>query len=90
MKKLVFAMQVFGIIASFPIYVTLQMNHSLPENKNHISIKEKTEETTIRVSLNAEAQNENSVPVKILTGSAAQPIKREIIKALAEAVQKRY
>ena len=31
MKKLVFAVQVFGIIAMFPIYVILEMNHGTSE-----------------------------------------------------------
>jgi len=37
MKKLVFAAQVFGLLAMFPIVVFLEMNHAtgrLPENVN--------------------------------------------------------
>jgi len=37
MKKLVFAAQVFGLLAMFPIVVFLEMNHAtgrLPENIN--------------------------------------------------------
>jgi len=90
MKKFVFAVQVFGIIALFPIYVILEMNHGLPENKNHLVVKEKIEETTIHVSPNAEVQNEKSLPGKILRGSAGPLSKTGIIKALAEAAYKAY
>ena len=64
MKKFVFAVQVFGIIAMFPIYVILEMNHGLPENKNQSGVTGKPEKTIIRVSLNSKVQNENSIPVK--------------------------
>jgi hypothetical protein len=90
MKKFVFALQVFGVMALFPIYVILEMNHGLHENKNHLHVIEKAEETTIQVSLNVEAQNENSIPGKILTGLAAPLGKNEIIKALAESVYNEY
>jgi hypothetical protein len=69
MKKIVFTLQVFGTIALFPIYVVLEMNHGtgkLPENKNHPVVKEKIEKTIIHASLDAEARNEMSVPVKYL------------------------
>ena len=80
MKKFVFAVQVFGIIAMFPIYVILEMNHGLPENKNHPFVKEKPERTIIRVSLNSEAQNGNSIPSKLLTVSKDLLSKDEIKK----------
>jgi hypothetical protein len=90
MKKFFFALQVFGIIALFPIYVILEMNHGSPENKNHVNVIEKAEETAIQVSLKAEAKNENSIPDIVLAGSAALLNKNEIIKALAEAAHNAY
>ena len=56
MKKLVFAVQVFGIIAMFPIYVILEMNHGtekLFENKNHPVVKDRVEKTAIRAARRA-------------------------------------
>ena len=69
MKKLVFAVQVFGIIAMFPIYVILEMNHGtekLSENKNYLGGKEGVEKTAIRGSFNFEARNENSIRLTYL------------------------
>ena len=69
MKKLVFAVQVFGIIAMFPIYVILEMNHGtekLPESNNHPVAKEEVEKAAIRASFNFEARNENSIRLTYL------------------------
>lgn len=69
MKKFVFAVQVFGIIALFPIYVILEMNHGttgLPNNMRRPVGNEKIMETVIHASLNSEAQNENPVRLKYL------------------------
>jgi hypothetical protein len=92
MKKLVFALQVFGIIALFPIYVILEMNHGtgLPENKNYPGVTEKPEKTITRVSLNSKVQNENSIAGKILTVSKDPLRKDEIIKGVAKAEYKAY
>jgi len=90
MQKFLFTVQVFGIIAMFPIYVILEMNHGLPGNKNHPGVTEKTEKTIIRVSLNSEAQNENSITAKILTVSKDSLSKDEIKKGLAKEGYKTY
>ena len=66
MRKFVFAVQVFGIIAIFPIYVILEMNHGLPGNKNHSGVTEKPEKTAIGASLNSEAQDENFIRLNYL------------------------
>lgn len=69
MKKLLFAVQVFGIIAMFPIYVILEMNHGtqkLSENKNPAVVKERVEKTAIRASFNFEARNGNSIRLTYL------------------------
>ena len=66
MKKFLFAVQVFGIIGMFPIYVILEMNHGLPENKNHSGVAEKPEKTAIGASLNSEAQDEQSIQLNYL------------------------
>lgn len=82
MKKFVFAVQVFGIIAMFPIYVILEMNHGtgLPENKNHSGVAEKPEKTIFRVALNSKVENENSITSKLLTVSKDLLSKDEIKK----------
>ena len=79
MKKFFFAVQVFGIIAMFPLYVILEMNHGLPENKNHSGVTGKPEKTIIRVALNSKAENENSITSKILTVSK-DPLSKDEIK----------
>ena len=79
MKKFFFAVQVFGIIAMFPIYVILEMNHGLPENKNHSGAKGKPEKTIILESLNTKGQNENSVTGKVLTVSKDPLGKDEVL-----------
>ena len=81
MKKFLFAVQVFGIIALFPIYVILEMNHGLPENKNHSGVAEKPEKTIIRVALNSKVENENSITSKLLTVSK-NPLSKDEIKKL--------
>ena len=52
MKKFVFAVQVFGIIAMFPIYVLHEMNHGIskiPGNRNLPIVTEEKEKAVIRV-----------------------------------------
>jgi hypothetical protein len=91
MKKLVFAVQVFGIIALFPIYVILEMNHGIersPGNINPRVAKEIIDAPAL--SLNADVQKGISIPVKILLGSTVLPGKDELIKALAEKADKPY
>lgn len=68
MKKLVFAIQVFGVIAMFPIYVILEMNHGtseLPGDSNHPVVTEEREKALIG-SLNSESQVKILYPVKYL------------------------
>jgi hypothetical protein len=87
MKKIVFAVQVFGIIALFPIYVVFEMNHGTeksPENMNHPVVKERIEKTIIRASLNAEAQIESAKPVTMIAASRVPVSKSEITKALPQ------
>ena len=92
MKKLVFAVQVFGIIALFPIYVILEMNHGtgLPENKNHSGVEEKPDKTIIRVALNSKIENENSITSKLLTVSKDALRKDEIKIVLVNAGYKTH
>lgn len=88
MKRFVFAVQLFGIIALFPIYVILEMKHGLPEFNDHGVGKEMIEETSIQVFQNGETKNEISIPGRILMNSTVMPGKNEIIRALAEAAYK--
>ena len=88
MKKIVFAVQVFGILAMFPIYIVLEMNHgteSFPGTKNHPVDIEKVEKNNTPVSLNAEEQIESAVPFTMITASRPPVSKNEIIKALFKA-----
>jgi hypothetical protein len=90
MKKIVFAVQVFGILALFLIYVVLEMNHGTgtsPENMNHPVVKERIEKN-IRVSLNAEAQS--AIPVTMITASGAPVSKSEITKGLSQTGYRAY
>lgn len=75
MKKLVFAMQVVVILAMFPVYVILELNHGLSEHQNHTIVEERGEKNIIQVSLNSEVQNQSSVPGKMLTGSTATVVR---------------
>lgn len=91
MKKFVFAVQVFGIIALLPIYVILEMNHGTERSPGNISPRVAKEIIVApTLSLNAEARDEISIPVKILLGSTVLPGKGEIIKALTEKPDKPY
>lgn len=68
MKKLVFAAQVFGVIAMFPIYVILEMNHGtseLPGDRNQPVVTEQKEKAFIG-SLNSESQVKILYPVQYL------------------------
>ena len=67
MKKIGFAMQVFGIIILFPLYVVLEMSHgtgSLPQNNDPAGIYEKTTKPSIESSLHAGVGNESYVAGK--------------------------
>jgi hypothetical protein len=57
MKKLVFAFQVFGLLAMFPIVVILEMNHvtgTAPKNNFNSRVILKTEKTKILPGIPAE------------------------------------
>ena len=60
MKKIEFALQVFGLVAILPLYVILELNHasvSLPENKINTGITEKTEMINADIAGENEEQN---------------------------------
>jgi hypothetical protein len=62
MKKIVFAVQVFGLIAMFPIVVILEMNHTAggsSESNSPSSRIQTTEKTSIRLPENAKEEMEN-------------------------------
>jgi hypothetical protein len=64
MKKIVFAVQVFGLIAMFPIIVVLEMNHipgSSPENNYPPGVLKKTEKTSTRLPERAKDKMANEV-----------------------------
>jgi hypothetical protein len=68
MKKLIFAAQVFGIIAMFPLYVILEMNHGtseFPAEGNRRVVTEESEKALIE-PLNSESQVKMLYPVKYL------------------------
>jgi hypothetical protein len=53
MKKIVFAAEVFGLIAMFPIVMILQLNHTAGvsnENNSPSSVMKKKEKTSIHLS----------------------------------------
>jgi hypothetical protein len=88
MKKIVFALQVFGMLALFPIYIVVEMNHgtaSFPGTKNRPVVIEKTEKINTPLFLNAVAQIESAVPVTMITASRPPVSMNEIIKALFKA-----
>lgn len=71
MKKLVFAVQMFSIIAMFPLYVIVEFNHAkktFPEN-NPSSVIEKKQGDN---SLQSRFKNENTV---FVLGENKQSIK---------------
>ena len=59
MKKFVFAVQVLGLIILIPVWVILEINHGLPDNKQHSIVDKRINKTTIQLSLNTEARIEN-------------------------------
>lgn len=64
MKKIVFTLQVFGLVLMLPIYVTLEMNHgtgSVAENNSRDVTTGKIIKTGIGQSSNKEIQNKESV-----------------------------
>jgi len=68
MKKFVFAVQVFGIIAMFPIYVLLEMNHGIskiPGNRD-LPIVTGEQEKAFIGALNSESQVKILYPVKYM------------------------
>lgn len=68
MKKLVFAAQVFGIMALFPLYVILEMNHgaaAIPGDRNQPVVTGQKEKAFIG-SLNSESQVKILYPVQYL------------------------
>lgn len=71
MKKLVFAFQMFGVIAMFPLYVIVEFNHAkrtLPE-QNPSSVIEKKQGDN---SLHPRSKNEDAV---FVMGENKQSIK---------------
>ena len=72
MQKLGFAIKIFGIIILIPVWIILEVNHALPDNKQHPLIDGKDDKTTIQLSLHAKAQSENPIPVKIHSGLTAR------------------
>ena len=75
MKKVLFAIQVLVILAMFPAYMILEVNHGLPQNRRSNVMNEKVEAAIIQVSLNAEVENENYQSDKMIMGSTA-PVAR--------------
>ncbi|MCW3109910.1 MAG: hypothetical protein JWQ09_4416 [Segetibacter sp.] len=66
MKKLVFAVQVFGLIIAFPIYVLLEFNHgtkALPTNNSVAVTIENPVHKNIQQVINSKIENENKVCV---------------------------
>ncbi|MEP7107452.1 MAG: hypothetical protein ABI760_05705 [Ferruginibacter sp.] len=88
MKKIAFALQVFGLITILPISVFLEMNHAAGRftvNKTISGVKEEAEKNTIRVTLNSEAENENSIPGKMLTVSTCAFKQDQTINGVSKA-----
>jgi len=53
MKKLVFAIQMFGLLAMFPVVVFLEMNHAtrrFPENTNPSNVVMNSEKSFVDVA----------------------------------------
>jgi hypothetical protein len=68
MKKILFKIEVLSLVAMFPLYVFLEMNHESkrsPENNNYPGFTEKVEKSNFQASVNTNAQNENTVPITI-------------------------
>ena len=64
MKKIVFAAQVLGLIAMFPILVMLEMNHATGishKNNAPCSVIEKAGETSVQLHEKAKDQMVNEV-----------------------------
>ncbi len=66
MKKFVFAVQVFGLIAAFPLYVVVEFNHgakALPGNNSDSVAIEKPVKKNLQSVINSTIENENKVLV---------------------------
>lgn len=53
MKKIVFALQIFGLITMFPLYVILELNHvttKLPSNNKSSGVTQRQEKNISKVS----------------------------------------
>ncbi len=62
MKKLVFTIQVFGVIIMFPLYAVLEMNHARgksPSNNTSSSVTRKQEKIIPNISANTFADFES-------------------------------
>lgn len=60
MKKIVFALQVFGLITLFPALLVFEMNHETSEplqNRPHSGVKENTEKNASLQFANLNVQN---------------------------------
>lgn len=63
MKKLVFAIQVFGLIAAFPIYIVVDFNHAAKalaaNNSDSVDIEKPVKEN-LQSEVNSTIENENA------------------------------
>lgn len=68
MKKIAFALQVFGLIAILPICVVLEMNHAgrLPVNNTHSKVNQDVSEFTVQKSLITKEQDQHPMTGKML------------------------
>ena len=67
MKKVLFALQIIGLLAMFPTYVILEMNHGmgrLKENNIQLRVKEQIENTGSEKSENYKLENVNNIVIK--------------------------
>ena len=67
MKKIVLAIQVFSIIAMFPVYVIAEFNHGtgrLPFYNSALEVIKESVKKSIHLSLNSMEQNEDVVLFK--------------------------
>jgi len=68
MKKIAFAIQVFGLIAMFPVYVVAEFNHGngrLSSDNSELDSIKKPVKKSIQLSLSSAEQNEDVVLFKI-------------------------
>ena len=64
MKKILFALEMFGLLVMFPMYVLLEMNHNpgrLKGNNMQPRVKEQIEKTGTRLHENLKSENTNDI-----------------------------